>query len=281
MSLASGYSTVCRLHRAKSEYARNHKPNLCKGRNWKKVMNTSDKRRFIAYDAYEKLADAYAEMVDTKPHNAYLERPATLSQLPDVRGMKVLDAGCGPGAYSEWLVKHGAEVTAIDGSPKMVEHARKRLGDNVEVRLHDLREPLFFIEDDSFDVVLAALVMDYIEDWVPVFSEFKRVLKKDGALVFSVGHPSVHYFLEGSVENYFKVEKTEILWKGFGQPVLVPSYRRSLEAMTDPLYESGFLIDRIVEARPTAEYKKADPEGYEEVSRRPSFICIRAIPRLS
>jgi hypothetical protein len=40
----------------------------------------------IAYDAYEKLADAYADIIETKPHNAYLERPATLSLLPDVKG---------------------------------------------------------------------------------------------------------------------------------------------------------------------------------------------------
>ncbi|WP_279387450.1 hypothetical protein [Rubrobacter taiwanensis] len=29
------------------------------------------------------------------------ERPATLSLLPDVAGKRVLDAGCGPGVYSE------------------------------------------------------------------------------------------------------------------------------------------------------------------------------------
>lgn len=59
------------------------------------------KKRFIAYEAYERLADAYAEMIDAKPHNAYLERPATLSLLPDVEGKRVLDAGCGTGTYSE------------------------------------------------------------------------------------------------------------------------------------------------------------------------------------
>lgn len=246
---------------------------------YQEIMMDHYKKRFIAYDAYEKLADAYAEMVDTKPHNAYLERPATLSLLPDVTGKKVLDAGCGPGVYSEWLLRHDAQVTAIDASPKMLDHARKRLGDNAKVRLHDLQEPLSFLEDDSFDAVLAALVMDYIEDWLPVFCEFRRVLKKDGVLVYSVGHPAVHYFLEECVEDYFKVEKVEIWWKGFGQPVLVPSYRRPLQAMTDPLYQAGFLIDRIVEARPTPEYMKADPEGYEKVSRRPSFICMRAVLR--
>lgn len=39
----------------------------------------NEEKKPIALDAYEKLADAYAEMIETKPHNAYLERPATLS----------------------------------------------------------------------------------------------------------------------------------------------------------------------------------------------------------
>ena len=58
----------------------------------------------IALDAYETLAEAYAAVVDTKPHNAYYERPATLSLLPEVRGKRVLDAGCGPAFIQNgWL----------------------------------------------------------------------------------------------------------------------------------------------------------------------------------
>ena len=53
------------------------------------------------------LADDYARLIDTKPHNAYYERPATLALLPDVNGMHVLDAGCGPGIYAEELLKRG------------------------------------------------------------------------------------------------------------------------------------------------------------------------------
>lgn len=56
-------------------------------------------------DMYDALAEAYAARADTKPHNAYYERPATLSLLPDVVGKRVLDAGCGPGIYTEWLVR--------------------------------------------------------------------------------------------------------------------------------------------------------------------------------
>lgn len=66
----------------------------------------------IALEAYETLADAYAEAIDTKPHNAYYERPATLSLLPEVAGKRVLDAGCGPGAYAEWLLDRGERTRA-------------------------------------------------------------------------------------------------------------------------------------------------------------------------
>ncbi|HET91353.1 MAG TPA: class I SAM-dependent methyltransferase, partial [Chloroflexi bacterium] len=70
-------------------------------------------REPIAQEAYNSMAEAYAARVDTKPHNAYYERPATLSLLPDIRGKRVLDAGCGPGVYAEWLAESGAEVVAF------------------------------------------------------------------------------------------------------------------------------------------------------------------------
>jgi SAM-dependent methyltransferase len=238
-----------------------------------------DEKRFIAYDAYRKLADAYAERVDTKPHNAYLEMPAVLSLLPRVRGRRVLDVGCGTGRYAEWLVGHGAEVVGFDASPQMLEHARERVGDRADLRLHDLNEALDFLEDDSVDLVLAALVLDYVEDWTPPFREFRRVLRDGGALVFSVSHPTIDFVKDFGMKDYWSVEMTEIWWKDFGIRVLMPGYRRPIQAITEPLHETGFLIERLVESRPTQQYKEADPEGYEDVAWRPSFICIRAIPR--
>jgi len=96
-------------------------------------MSDQQKGRPAALDAYETLAESYAALVDTKPHNAYYERPATLSVLPDVRGKRVLDAGCGPGAYAEWLSDRGAEVVAFDVNEKMVQLAKARLGAKAQV----------------------------------------------------------------------------------------------------------------------------------------------------
>jgi len=238
----------------------------------------NEEKKPIAQDAYEKLADAYAEMIETKPHNAYLERPATLSLLPDVKGKRVLDAGCGPGLYADLLVQRGAEVFAVDASPRMLEHARRRLGGRATIMLHDLREPLGFLGDDSINLVLTSLVMDYIEDWVPVFKEFRRVLKSDGVLVFSVGHPAINFVLKEGMEDYFCVHRMEMLWTGFGVELVMPSYHRPIEAMVESLYEAGFLVERLIEAKPTEDYRRADSEGYEKVSKRPTFINIRAVP---
>ena len=229
----------------------------------------------IALRAYEELAEAYAARVDTKPHNAYYDRPAMLSLLPDLAGKRVLDAGCGPGAYAERLVALGAEVVAVDVSPKMVALARERLGDTVEVHEADLREPLSFLADGSVDVVVAPLVLDYVRDLAPVFAEFHRVLRAGGLLVFSDGHPLFDFLFFGT-EDYFATEEVGCVWKGFGVPVYVPGYRRPLSAMLNPLIDAGFAIDRILEPRPTEEFRRAEPEDYERLMRKPGFWCVRA-----
>ena len=49
---------------------------------------------------YAQFAERYAAMTPSKPHNAFYDRPAMQSLLPDVAGRDVLDAGCGPGHYA-------------------------------------------------------------------------------------------------------------------------------------------------------------------------------------
>jgi SAM-dependent methyltransferase len=230
----------------------------------------------IALDAYEALAESYAAVIDIKPHNAFYERPATLSLLPEVKNQRVLDAGCGPGVYSEWLLAHGAEIVAIDASPKMVVLAKERLGVAADVRQADLGKPLSFLDSSYFDLVLSPLVLEYIEDWRSTFAEFYRVLRPSGYLVFSVTHPFFD-FLYFKSNRYFDTELVGTQWRGV-DPVSVhmPSFRRSLEETLNPLIEAGFRLERILEPKPTPEFKSADPRHYEELSRQPCFLCIRA-----
>lgn len=229
----------------------------------------------LALEEYEALAEAYAARIDTKPHNAYYDRPATLSLLPDVQGKRVLDAGCGPGAYAQWLVGHGAEVVALDVSPKMVGFARKRLGTRATVLQADFSQPLDSLPDASFDGVLSALALDYVLDWHAVFREFYRLLRRPGWLVFSVGHPFAD-FARHNEGNYFDTELVEEEWTGFGTPAQVRFYRRSLQEVLNPLLEAGFVLESILEPRPTDEFRQALPDDYEELCRQPGFLCVRA-----
>lgn len=237
------------------------------------------KKEPIAQRAYDELAQAYAERVDTKPHNAYYERPATLSLLPDVTGKRALDVGCGPGFYTEWLVQHGAQVIAFDANRKMVKLARQRLKNTAQVYQANLEEPLEFAAEASFDFIVAPLVMDYVKDWASVFTEFHRILKPGGVLVFSMEHPFGKYYDHRETSNYFHTEPVKYTWRGFGKPVSVPSYRRPLNAVINPLIAAGFVLDLFIEPLPTKEFEALAPEDYAVLSRSPGFLCIRASKR--
>jgi SAM-dependent methyltransferase len=229
----------------------------------------------LALRAYEALAERYARLIDTKAHNALYERPATLSLLSDVEGKRVLDAGCGPGVYSELLVERGAEVIAVDVSPAMVEQARRRLGKKVKVLQANLEEPLTFAESGSFDLIVSPLVLDYIADLPSLYKEFYRVLRSPGYLVFSIGHPFGD-FLRHNEGSYFETELVEETWRGFGVEVNVPFYRRPLGAIVSPLFDAGFVVDRLLEPLPTEEFKRVEPEDYEKIRKQPGFMTIRA-----
>jgi SAM-dependent methyltransferase len=230
----------------------------------------------IALETYSRLADAYAGRIDTKAHNAFYDRPAVISLLPAVEGKRVLDAGCGPGVYSEWLANRGAEVVGIDVCQRMVELARLRLGGKASVVQADLGRPLDFLEPSSFDLVVAALTLDYVRDWDATFHEFFRILREPGHLVFSAGHPAVEFHVYHPEGNYFEVEPVSFEWRGFGTTVRMPYYRRPLQAMVGPLLEAGFVLERLLEPRPVPEFGEHDPADYEKLMRQPGFICFRA-----
>lgn len=231
----------------------------------------------IALDAYEKLAERFAKISDSKLENAYLDRPAVLSMLPSVRGRVALDAGCGSGAYSEWLRDHGAEVIAVDASPAMARITQERLGPGSRVYQADLARPLAFLSAGAVDIILSSLTLSYLEDLDGVYKEFHRVLRDRGCLVVSIGHPWAEFKYTKN-ENYFETEILSMEWRGFGEPyVEVPWYRKSLTAVLRPLCRQGFLIDDIFEPRPVREGKDVDPEVYERLSRYPGFFCFRAI----
>jgi SAM-dependent methyltransferase len=223
----------------------------------------------IAEDAYDAIADEYADDVPTNAYNAHLEFPGTTGLVPDVDGQRLLDAGCGTGIYTEWLLDRGADVVGVDVNEAMLDNARETVGDRAEFHRGTLGEPLEFADEDGFDGVVSALAIDYVEDWASLFDEFARVTRPGGFVVFSVVHPLDTL---DEAPNYFETEQYVKEWS-----VDVPCYRRPLGAMFDPVIEAGFRIDEVCEPEPTEEFAEKRPERYETESRNPVFLCVRAV----
>ncbi|MEO1790587.1 MAG: magnesium protoporphyrin IX methyltransferase, partial [Pseudomonadota bacterium] len=85
-------------------------------------------------------------------------RAMMLSRLPqDLRGARVLDAGCGAGQLTAELATRGADVLAVDLSPKMIEIARARLPRSVAQRVRFVAGDMLSDGLGRFD---AAMAMD-------------------------------------------------------------------------------------------------------------------------
>ncbi len=99
---------------------------------------------------------------------------------PSLRpGMSILDAGCGPGGNSAWLMPEH-RVTGIDVEPLAVRLARER-HPGMEVREANVTELPF--EDDSFDAVLVTTVLAIVGNDTAAVAEIARVLRPGGSVL--------------------------------------------------------------------------------------------------
>ncbi|MGW0119660.1 class I SAM-dependent methyltransferase [Streptomyces sp. NPDC003327] len=220
---------------------------------------------------YDRFAEAYAAENETSLVNAHYARPAMVALAGDVAGRRILDAGCGAGPLSAALRDRGAVVTGIDASAGMLALASRRLGDDADLHVADLRDPLPFA-DGAFDDVVASLVLHYLEDWGPTLAELRRVLRPGGRLIASVDHPFVAYTFEDPRPDYFATTDYSFAWAFGGQTVPMRLWRTSLHAMTQAFTAAGFRLTTLCEPQPDPAARELFPEGFRELSTKPCFL---------
>jgi len=92
---------------------------------------------------------------------------------------RILEVGCGWGELAEWVGREtGADVVAVDLSPRMVELARER---GVEADIGDVQALPF--ADGEFDVAIAAWMLYHVPELDRAIAELARVLRPGGRLV--------------------------------------------------------------------------------------------------
>jgi len=113
-----------------------------------------------------------------------LEQQLVFEMAGDLSGARLLDIGCGDGAYAVLAAKRGARVVGVDASDGMLEAARENARSaNVEVGFHRADARTLPFADGVFDLAIAVTVLCFQKDPGPLLNEMARVLAPGGRLV--------------------------------------------------------------------------------------------------
>jgi ubiquinone/menaquinone biosynthesis C-methylase UbiE len=135
------------------------------------------------------VAREYARLAARYDHrwSFYVEATVaeTLKRLEARPGDKVLDAGCGTGALLHALSSKQPklELAGLDLSPEMLDVARARLGDSVELRQGSMEAMPF--ADLSFDLVVSTSVFHYVRRPGEALADALRVLTPGGRILIT------------------------------------------------------------------------------------------------
>jgi cytosine/adenosine deaminase-related metal-dependent hydrolase/ubiquinone/menaquinone biosynthesis C-methylase UbiE len=132
--------------------------------------------------------------------------------LPPLKGLDIVDLGCGTGRWLDALKKTGARsLLGVDPSSEMLSHARRKLGRVAKLLCADVATAN--IDPGSADVVLCSFVLSYLDDLGQFLHSARRVLRPGGTLFISDLHPETSRILNWRrgvhVQNEFQEIRTQ------------------------------------------------------------------------
>lgn len=200
--------------------------------------------------------------------------------LPELRGKRVLDLGCGYGWHCKYAADQGAaQVLGVDQSTRMIARARQRNpAPQIEYRVCTLEQ--YEYPQQRFDLVISNLVLHYLEDLDGIYRKVFHTLKPGGVFLFNIEHPTFtagvnqQWVMEGERRLYWPVD--DYYYPGPRQSDFlghtIVKQHHTLTQILGGLLRTGFRIEAVEEAMPPEQWRELMPEEM----RRPMMLLVRA-----
>ena len=241
------------------------------------LQNIYDNETF--FEGYQKLREREVNA------NNLFEIPERMALLPDLKGLRILDLGCGSGEHCKEYIEMGAKsVTGIDISENMLKVAMEKNSDPAITYIRMPMEDISKLEGE-YDLAISSLAIHYVEDYNGVVKNVARLLVPGGRFIFSQEHP-VNSCFTGSDrwardENGKKLHYKLSDYGKEGERVTtwfvdnVKKYHRMFSTVINDLIDAGFVIEKLVEPEPSEELLAKYPE-YDDLFHKPDFLLVKA-----
>ncbi len=206
--------------------------------------------------------DSWAEVYDAQPNPLLsLEQRVLGPRLGDVRGLDILDAGCGTGRWLQQLAdRFPRSLIGVDISPAMLHFAANKLDHNCDLRLGSCTA--LPVRDASADVVLSSFVISYLDDLETFAREIDRVARPGATIFLTDMHPDT----EASRKwKRFQSEGTQICGRGW-----------SLDQIAGAFHARGFLLISQLEPGFGLEERQI----FEQCGRLDLYESARNLPAI-
>jgi len=217
-------------------------------------MNPNVSAEAYAVDGQTQRAVAYHGLLARDWEQRYRKRSFKARQAVlveclgarDLAGGHWLDAGCGTGTLSRWLVERGCRVLGVDAAAEMIETADRLVqqeGKPADLKFERVETIAHLpIASNSRDGVLCSSVLEYVSDVDACLKEFARILRPGGLLLVSV--PNRHSVVRLTQAGCYRLGK----WLGQSWVSFMDFSRNRYSAnqFGSGLAASGFRSERVV-----------------------------------
>ena len=213
----------------------------------------------------QEVFDSWADVYDAQPNPLLsLEQRLLGPMLMDVRGLDILDAGCGTGRWLEQLAgRSPRSLLGVDTSSAMLKVAVGKLNNQCDLRLGSCTA--LPVRDASADMVLCSFVVSYLDDLDSFACEIDRVARPGATVVLSDMHPDTEASLNWVRWSPAKDSGTRIHGRGW-----------PLQQITGAFEARGFKLVSLLEPMFGAEER----EIFEECGRPDLYQAAAALPAI-